>query len=116
MYRYPYSYDDRFQVNYGRGLLTAPDIEKQRERILKALEYLAPQEAADIYAVFLDTTDKAFQEKEHYMRKEYFGERPVMMDIGGGCLSLSLWPAGAKDESRSWNALPGEIKEEYYYE
>lgn len=116
IYNYPYSYNDRFNTVYGLGILKNPDTEKEKVRIRTALSLLIPDEAERVYVTFLKAAQKNYQKNEHYMRKEYFGGSPVMMDAGGGMVNICIWPAGSESNSRSWDVAPGEVKEDYYNE
>lgn len=115
IYNYPYSYNDRFSRLYGLGVLMSPDTDKEKEHIYAALSYISPGGGQDIYNTFEKAAGKNYQKNEHYMRKEYFGNRPVMIDVGSGMVNICIWTEGSEKNSRTWDVKPGKVKEEYYY-
>ena len=115
IYRYPYTYDSYFEDVYGLGVIKKPNVEVEKDRILSTLSYLIPKHAKNIYNTFIEISLKNYQKNEHYMRKEYFGNRPVSMDIGGGSIIIYICPEGSKEKSNSWDTKKGEVREDYYY-
>ena len=91
-YCYPYEYNDWFFVHYGRGILKRPEPEKERARIAAVLKRMVPAYAE----VILNELDRLAalnnQKDEEEFGNLKFDGWQMSAALGGGRISLCLWP------------------------
>lgn len=87
-------------------------------RELKACmeQQLSDKEAADqLFQAFTDFADKARGQREkgkQGLRKQYIGQKPVLMDSVKGVVSVYVRPQGT--ETQYWEVKQGQIFEEFF--
>ncbi len=89
--------------NYGE------DTKVQHNAMLTSLKEHCPNETNEIVKVAAEFSAKPTGKSDMGIRKQYFGQYPVLMNRYGATLDISIFPIGYSDEY--WDTEPGQIKE-----
>lgn len=92
--------------NYGTNLSA------QQKQLYDALKQHRPNEADAIFNSVVEFSQKPLGPSNQGMRKQYFGDYPVLIDHVGEVVRIYIYPIGSTSEY--WETKPGEINEEFF--
>jgi len=76
------------------------------------LKQYLPEQGTAIESAFIDFSAKPAGPGRQGIRKQYFGELPVLMERVSSTLRIFVFPAGYT--SRTWDTVPGQINEAFF--
>lgn len=88
------------------------DMKNQKAELLSLLKQYQEAEADELYEAFCEFADKEYGNEKQGMRKQYFGDHPVLMERILTTLRIFIFPEGWNN--RFWETPKGEIYEVFY--
>ncbi|NLY70965.1 MAG: S-layer homology domain-containing protein [Clostridiales bacterium] len=88
------------------------NVDKYNEQIIAILKQTIPNEADELFTAFIDFASKQVEGTTQGMRKQYFGDYPVLMERIWDTLRIFIFPVGHTNST--WDTEPGQINEFFF--
>lgn len=88
------------------------NVDKYNAQIIAILKQTIPNEADELFTAFIDFASKQVDGTTQGMRKQYFGDYPVLLERIQDTLRIFILPVGYTNSY--WETEPGEINEVFF--